>query len=172
MTAISSECPRCGTIAKSGQMSCCGRGGSWFKSCGGAGNTKLQHTWHEGIQACKARLQSKTVVGHQLNGGKQKSIHSSQGAGMANNKAGIAATKTFVFTSASTPMSDTTSIVTSSYTPDNVSITTPAHTLVMNTPTTTFMISSTHTSASTSIIEGYVNLLKITVHINVLLIFW
>ena len=93
---------------------------------------------------------------------------------MANNKAGIAATKTFVFTSASTPMSDTTSIVTSSYkyTSDNVSITTPAHTLVMNTPATIFMISSTHTSASTSIIEGYLNLLKITVHMNVLIIFW
>merc|ERR1719305_1436371 len=46
-------CPRCGTIVKSDKISCCGRGGSWFKNCGGIGNIKLHHTWYEGIQACK-----------------------------------------------------------------------------------------------------------------------
>ena len=29
-TIISSVCPKCGIIAKSGKISCCGRGGSWF----------------------------------------------------------------------------------------------------------------------------------------------
>ena len=134
-------------------MSCCGRGGSWFKNCGSSGNTKLQHTWYEGIQACKARSQSKTVVGHQLNVDLQKGIPSSQGTGVANYEAVITANKTFGVMSANTPtkMADTTSIVTLAYTPDNV---------------------STHrTSASTSITtQGSANVLKITVHINLLFI--
>merc|ERR1719331_1822639 len=28
------ECPKCGTISKSGKRSCCARGGAWFKKCG------------------------------------------------------------------------------------------------------------------------------------------
>ena len=164
-----SVCPRCGTIGKSDKSSCCGRGGSWFRNCGGTGNTKLQHTWYEGIQACKARSQSKTVVSQQLNGAKQKDIDSSQGVDMANYKEVIAATKTSVFTSVntSTAISDTTSIVTSGYTTDNVSITTPDHMLMTNNFTDTFMTSSTHASASTSITtQGLLNLLKIIIHIN------
>merc|ERR1712203_897227 len=64
-TTITSVCPKCGTIAKSGKSSCCGRGGSWFKNCGSAGNTKLEHTWHEGMHACTARRQSGMAVGQQ-----------------------------------------------------------------------------------------------------------
>ena len=49
----SSDCPKCGTSKKSGKHSCCARGGAWFKRCGDAGNARFQHTWAEGIQACK-----------------------------------------------------------------------------------------------------------------------
>ena len=76
--AVSAVCPRCGTIGKSDKMSCCGRGGSWFDNCGGAGNAKLHHTWYEGIQACKARSQSKIVISQELNGAQQKNTESSQ----------------------------------------------------------------------------------------------
>ena len=132
-------------------MSCCGRGGSWFKNCGGGGNTKLRHTWYEGIQACKARSKFNTGMGQQLNGAQQKDIDASQSAGRASYRAVIAAANTITFMSVntSTPMSDTTPIVTSSYTPD-MSIT-KSTLMLMNTPTNILMTSSTHTSASTSI---------------------
>ena len=143
-------CPRCGTIERSGKISCCGRGGSWFKNCGVAGNRKLHHTWYEGIQVCKARSQPKTVIDQQLNGAQQIYLSSSQGTEITNYKAAIAASKTFTFTlvNTSTPLLDTTSIVTSTYT------------------------SSTRTSLSTSIIaKGFVNLLRIIIHVNLLFIF-
>ena len=50
---ISATCPKCGIIKKSGKHSCCARGGAWFKNCGEVGDTKFDHTWTEGIQACK-----------------------------------------------------------------------------------------------------------------------
>ena len=49
----STVCPNCGTAKKSGKRSCCARGGAWFKKCGDAGDTKFEHTWAEGVQACK-----------------------------------------------------------------------------------------------------------------------
>ena len=64
-TPVSPVCPECGIVQKSGKMSCCGRGGSWYGNCGGAGNAILEHMWHEGIQVCTAR-QSRTVLGQQL----------------------------------------------------------------------------------------------------------
>ena len=159
-TIAVSVCPRCGTVEKSGETSCCGRGGSWFKSCGSGGNTKRHHTWSEGIQACKTRSQSKTVIGQQLNLGQQKNIDFSQGAHVTNYKTVMAATKTFVFTSVSTstPM-----------------LGTAARTLTAITSTYTPMTPSTRTSASTSIIKQgcgprCVNLLTITININVLLV--
>merc|ERR1712032_1777544 len=117
-TITVSVCPRCGTIAKSGKPSCCGRGGYWFRNCGSGGNTKHPHTWYDGIQACKALSQSKRVIGKQLNLAKQKEVGSSQGADMDTYKAVTMATKTFTFTSVnSSRMSeDTTSIVTSTNT--------------------------------------------------------
>ena len=124
---VSVVCPRCGTIEKSGKISCCGRGGSWFKNCGGAGNAKLHHSWYEGIQACKVRLRSNTVIGQQLNAARQKDLDSSQGDGMENSKTVIMASKAFTFTSVntSTPTSDITSLVTSSYTSGNLTTSTP-----------------------------------------------
>ena len=155
MTITVFVCPRCGTIGKSDKMSCCGRGGSWFKNCGGAGNTKLQHTWHEGIQACKARSQSKKGIGYQLSVAQQKDIDSSPSAYIVSNyKAVIAASKTFLFTSpkTSTPILDTTPIDVSTYTPEHVMITVSARTLMTNPSTHSLMTSSNHTSESTSII--------------------
>ena len=66
-TTISSVCLKCGTIAKSGKSSCCARGGSWFKNCGSAGNAKLDHTWSEGIRACKTRSEMERANGQYLN---------------------------------------------------------------------------------------------------------
>merc|ERR1719331_2156355 len=78
-TTISSVCPKCVTIAKSGKMSCCARGDSWFKNCGGDGHTRLQHTWYEGIKVCKAPTQSRTVIGQYQHGAQQKGVDSSHG---------------------------------------------------------------------------------------------
>jgi len=150
-----SACTRCGTIGKSGKSSCCGRGGSWFKTCGGFGNTKRQRTWYEGIQACKARSQSKTAVGQQLNAAQQEGIDSSQGA----------------TTSVNLSTEGTTSIVTSTFTPDNVPIITSAHTLMTNTQTDALMTSPTHSSDSTSITtRGCANLLTIIARIILLFV--
>ena len=63
MPAPSSVCLKCGAIAKSGKVSCCGRGGSWFGNCGSALHAKLDHSWYEGIRSCKALRRSKSVVG-------------------------------------------------------------------------------------------------------------
>ena len=52
----SSRCPKCSIAEESGKPSCCARGGSWFKQCGDAGDTKFYHTWAEGIQACKSKF--------------------------------------------------------------------------------------------------------------------
>ena len=46
-------CLKCGVAKKSGKRSCCVRGGAWFKYCGEAGDGQFEHTWTEGIQACK-----------------------------------------------------------------------------------------------------------------------
>ena len=45
-------CAEC-AINKAGKLSCCARGGAWFKKCGDAGDTQFDHTWAEGIRACK-----------------------------------------------------------------------------------------------------------------------
>ena len=169
MIAVS-VCSRCGTMGKSGQRSCCGRGGSWFKNCGGGGSINLQHTWYEGIQACKARSQFNNVIGHELRGAQQKGADSSHGPG---DKTAIAATHTFTFTlsvNTSALMPNTTPIFTSTYTPDNVLITTSKIKLI-NTSSKIEMINSTHTSVSTSInSKGCVHLLDVFVHINLVFI--
>ena len=48
-----SGCVKCGTIAKSGKLSCCARGASWFNNCGDVGDAHFDHTWVEGIHACE-----------------------------------------------------------------------------------------------------------------------
>ena len=46
-------CSKCGITRKSGERSCCARGGTWFKNCGDADDKQFDHTWAEGIQACE-----------------------------------------------------------------------------------------------------------------------
>ena len=87
-TTISSVCPKCGIIAKTRKISCCGRSGSWFGNCASAGNAKLHHTWYEGIRACKARAQSKIAFAQQANARRQKrNSSSSNDVDMINLKA-------------------------------------------------------------------------------------
>ena len=124
MMTISSACPKCVTIKKSGKSSCCGRGGSWFRSCGSAGNAKLHHTWYEGIRACKTGSQLKTATGQQSSADQQLSSH--HGFSKANSNAVIRDAKTFAFPSANNST-------------DTI-ISTPARTSTSNTSTTTTML--------------------------------
>ena len=131
-TTISSVCPKCGTVHKSGKASCCGRGGSWFKSCGGASsNTKLHHTWYDGIQACKARSHSKSTIGPPVNAAQSKTNESSN---LANSKKFSTAVNTFKLTPVNTlpPTLDITLIITPAntlaFTLANSLMTDPAHT--------------------------------------------
>ena len=55
-TRVSVVCPKCGTTKQFGKRSCCARGGTWFKNCGDAGDTKFDHTWAEGVEACQSGL--------------------------------------------------------------------------------------------------------------------
>ena len=57
----SSECFKCGTTKRTGKLSCCAHGGAWFKNCGDAGDTAFDHTWAEGIQACKSYVSAVSV---------------------------------------------------------------------------------------------------------------
>ena len=117
---ISSVCPICGITKRSGKMSCCGRGGSWFGNCGSAGSTKLDHTWYEGLQACKARTEFETVSSQQLNKSQQQRNGSSNGGADANSKAFAKAVKQPAFTSA--PMRRTPPIIEPARTPTDTSI--------------------------------------------------
>ena len=72
-TTTSSTCSECGTIAKSGKISCCGRGGSWFGQCGGVGNESFAHSWYEGIRTCKIQ-KPQSVVSQQMHHFSSKSI--------------------------------------------------------------------------------------------------
>jgi len=83
-TTTISACSKCVPIKKSGKTSCCGRGGSWFGNCRGTGNTKLDHTWYEGIQVCQTWAESKIAFGRQSNAAQQ--LNSPNGAGVANFK--------------------------------------------------------------------------------------
>ena len=47
-------CQKCGT-GKSGEPSCCARGGNWFKKCGNPGDARFAHTWDEGMKACRSK---------------------------------------------------------------------------------------------------------------------
>ena len=55
-TTVISTCSKCGSTKKSSKRSCCARGGAWFKNCGDAGNPKFDHTWAEGLRACRSGL--------------------------------------------------------------------------------------------------------------------
>ena len=49
-------CPVCGVMRTSGMPSCCVRGGAWFQKCGDAGDARFEHSWTDGIQACKGNV--------------------------------------------------------------------------------------------------------------------
>ena len=55
LNELSLACSKCGTSKKSGERSCCARGGSWFRNCGDESDGQFEHTWVEGIQACKSK---------------------------------------------------------------------------------------------------------------------
>ena len=55
--APTATCPNCGMI-KSGKLSCCAPDGAWAKNCG-SGDSRFDHTWAEGIRACKNELSRK-----------------------------------------------------------------------------------------------------------------
>ena len=52
-TKITPICPKCAAIKTSGKFSCCAPGGAWFENCGASDNSNADHTWVEGVQACK-----------------------------------------------------------------------------------------------------------------------
>ena len=56
-------CPKCGIIPGTGKRSCCADGGAWLDDCGVVGDSRFEHTWNEGIQACRrsANLLSKVA---------------------------------------------------------------------------------------------------------------
>ena len=66
----SSGCAKCGTIKNSAKHSCCARGGSWFKNCGNPGDSKFDHTWVEGIEACASVPTTKSLPGTRTVNGK------------------------------------------------------------------------------------------------------
>ena len=53
VTRTAPECPKCAVIKKSGKPSCCAPGGAWFENCGTSDSSNTDHTWAEGLQACK-----------------------------------------------------------------------------------------------------------------------
>ena len=53
ITATGSPVCKCGTFKNSGILSCCARGGDWFRKCG---KKSSDHTWLEGLDACKSKF--------------------------------------------------------------------------------------------------------------------
>ena len=77
--ASSSRCAKCGAPKRNGKRSCCARGGAWFNKCGGTG--EFDHTWAEGIRACKGFATS-TLIESPL---QMALYHSGAFASAANN---------------------------------------------------------------------------------------
>ena len=50
--APATACPKCVTN-DAGKRTCCARGGGWYPTCGKKGDSKADHTWDEGLQACQ-----------------------------------------------------------------------------------------------------------------------
>ena len=166
-TTISSLCSKCGIIAKSGKVSCCGHGGSWFRNCGGAGNTRLQHTWHDGIRSCKARTQPRT--GQQANSAQQKGIDPSRGDDKVNSKRVIMAGKPFTIASAnmSTSMAVTKPIITADSTSISYDIPTMSSTAMAGVTTTIISVSDNMSTATPMItsVTAQEKLLNVAIHI-------
>ena len=96
-------------MKKSGKPSCCADGGSWFGKCGATGNTKLQHTWHEGIHACKERQSKTAVIGVRQSAVQRNSRSSPDSANATNSREATAAAQLMTPTSANSPFLVTTS---------------------------------------------------------------
>ena len=64
--SINKGCSKCGTLKKSGKLSCCARGGDWFKNCGDISDLNFGHTWVEGIQACTRFVKLSSVESSEL----------------------------------------------------------------------------------------------------------
>ena len=118
-TTTGSVCPKCGITKKSGKISCCGHGGSWFGNCESTGGMKLGHKWHEGLQSCRVRAQSKTVTDQQLKGAQQGTDGSSNGAGNVKSRSMAQASEPLALTSVR--MAGARSIIALARTPANTS---------------------------------------------------
>ena len=103
----------------------------------------------EGLQACKARRQSKTVIVQQLSGVQQGRNDTPNAGSTANSKAVITAVTPLVFTSAQTPRAPT--IIAPCNQSDN---------------TSTANVSST-TYLTTTIISTSVNMFKLPANIAI-----
>ena len=62
--ASTMTCPKCGMFKKSGRVSCCAPGGTWFKNCGGDSNRNVDHKWFEGVEACKRKFEVKGMFAY------------------------------------------------------------------------------------------------------------
>ena len=55
-------CVKCATFkpgsGMAGVRSCCAPGGAWFDKCGAPGDSKFEHSWFEGAQACTGAIPS------------------------------------------------------------------------------------------------------------------
>ena len=58
---INNGCSKCAILKHSGKLSCCSRGGTWFRNCGDAGDSKFDHTWSEGMEACKRKSKANSI---------------------------------------------------------------------------------------------------------------
>ena len=58
-------------MKKTGVLSCCAGGASWFKQCGDSNDLKFEHTWGEGVQVCKdsrtGEVQKQALLFNQTN---------------------------------------------------------------------------------------------------------
>ena len=54
-------CSKCGTFKKSGRVSCCAPGGSWYRNCGGAGNRNVGYIWSDGVKACTRKFKTNAM---------------------------------------------------------------------------------------------------------------
>ena len=125
-------CLKCGTIEKSARSSCCGRGGSWFRKCGGSPNTKFDHSWYDGRKACEAWAHFKSAAGQYLEAGQPKGTKSNNGDGTIKFKLRITDAKTPITTSA------------------NASVDTPSRIAKTNTPTDMLLMNAQVPSFSNS----------------------
>ena len=155
-------------MGKFGKHSCCGRGGSWFENCGSRGNTKLAHTWYEGIQACKTSLeQSKLELGQpQPNRGQQKRNHSSKDVGSEKKEI-----TTTTFATINTPMPTPTTTGTNIFISAsvNILITPSTRTAITHTSTHILPPTAAHSSLGMPImLQGCETLLKTVVHTIIL----